>query len=171
MTYCVPESVPRTKANCEPCDYGQTQKRLIKILSMQDDPSVWMDEHLCSLLGQGSITIRLGHMACALGTWNVPWASCMQLGHFLCALGTTHTPWAFENVKGACVILCFSAGLACVFSPNPVRNSHYKYQPSSFIISRSELWQFKRNATFELQVSFYLLLDFLGLFLSLVICF
>jgi len=48
------------------------------------------------------------------------------------------------------------------FSPNPSKNSHYKYQFSSFIISRSELWHFKRKATLELKESFYLLLDFLG---------
>ena len=53
-------------------------------------------------------------------------------------------------------------GKARTFSPNPGRNSHYKYQPSSFRISRSELWQFKRKATLELRESFYLLLDFLG---------
>jgi len=43
-----------------------------------------------------------------------------------------------------------------------VRNSHYKYQPSSFKIYRSELWQFKRKAILELQRSFYLLFDYLG---------
>jgi hypothetical protein len=53
-------------------------------------------------------------------------------------------------------------GKARTFSLNPGRNSHYKYQPSSFRISRSELWQFKRKASLELQESFYLLLDFLG---------
>ena len=50
----------------------------------------------------------------------------------------------------------------CGFSPNPVRNLHYKYQYSSFKIARSELWQFKRKETLELRESFYLLLDFLG---------
>jgi len=38
-------------------------------------------------------------------------------------------------------------GKARTFSPNSGRNSQYKYQPSSFRISRSELWQFKRKAT------------------------
>jgi len=53
-------------------------------------------------------------------------------------------------------------GKAHTFSPNPDRNSHYKYQPSLFIISRSELCQFKMKTTLELRESFYLLLDFLG---------
>ncbi|AES60384.1 hypothetical protein MTR_1g044770 [Medicago truncatula] len=50
-------------------------------------------------------------------------------------------------------------GKACTFSPNPGRNSHYIYQPSSFRIFRSELEQFMRKATLELQENFYLLLD------------
>jgi hypothetical protein len=33
---------------------------------------------------------------------------------------------------------CFFVGKARAFSTNPVRNSHYKYQLSSFRISRSE---------------------------------
>jgi len=53
-------------------------------------------------------------------------------------------------------------GKACTFSPNPGRNSHYKYHPPTFRISRSKLEQFKRKATLELRESFYVLLDFLG---------
>jgi len=53
-------------------------------------------------------------------------------------------------------------GKTHTFIPNPRRNSHYKYQSSLFIISRSELEQFKGKATLELRESFYLLLDFLG---------
>jgi len=53
-------------------------------------------------------------------------------------------------------------GKARYFSRKPGRNSIYKYQPSSFRISRSELEQFKRKAALELRESFYLLLDFLG---------
>jgi len=53
-------------------------------------------------------------------------------------------------------------GKARTFSPNLDRNYLYKYQPSSFKISRSEMWQFKRKETLELRESFYLLVDFLG---------
>jgi len=79
----------------------------------------------------------------------------MRLEHCLCAPSI----W---NARGACIILCFLVGKARVFSPNPDRKSHYKYQPSSFRIYYSELWQFKRKALLELQRSFYLLLGFLG---------
>jgi len=90
--------------------------------------------------------MRLGH---ALSL------SLMRIGHFLCApcmqkVGAQHS---------------FSAsvlGKSHTFTPNQGRNSHYKYQPSSFGISRSELWQFKRKETLELRECFYLLLDFLG---------
>ena len=53
-------------------------------------------------------------------------------------------------------------GKARTISTNLGWNSHYKYQPSSFRISRSELEHFKRKATLELRESFYLLLHFLG---------
>ena len=53
-------------------------------------------------------------------------------------------------------------GKARTFSQNPGRNSHYKYLPSSFINSRSELWQFKRKKTLEHRESLYLVLHFLG---------
>jgi len=49
-------------------------------------------------------------------------------------------------------------GKGRVFSPHPVRNLHYKYYSSSFRISRSELWHFKRKATLELREKIYLLL-------------
>ncbi|KEH19329.1 hypothetical protein MTR_8g447060 [Medicago truncatula] len=52
------------------------------------------------------------------------------------------------------VQLSFAAsvlGKARTFNPKSGRNSHYKYHPSSFRISHSELWQFKRKATLELQ--------------------
>ncbi|KEH38124.1 hypothetical protein MTR_2g461730 [Medicago truncatula] len=42
-------------------------------------------------------------------------------------------------------------GKARIFSTNPGRNSHYKYRPSSFRISRSELEQIKRKETLELR--------------------
>jgi len=58
---------------------------------------------------------------------HAPWALSMCLGHHARALGIGHALWAFENVRGACVILCIFAGLSRVFSPNPVRNSHDKY--------------------------------------------
>ena len=79
----------------------------------------------------------------------------MRLGHALCAP-------SISNARGTSVILFFFLGLARVFRLNPVRNLHYKYHPSSFRISRSELRQFKMKATLEVQESFYLLLNFLG---------
>ncbi|KEH41934.1 hypothetical protein MTR_1g057760 [Medicago truncatula] len=88
----------------------------------------------------------LGHAFCL---------SLMLLGHFLCA----------RCMQKIGVQLSFPAsvlGKARTFSPTPGRNSHYKYQPSSFRIPHSELWQFKRKATLKLRESFYLLLDFLG---------
>jgi len=93
-----------------------------------------------------AFTMRLGHAFCF---------TFMRLGCFLC------TP-CMQKIG---VQLSFPAsrlGKARTFSPNPGRNSHYKYQHFSFRISRSELWQFKRNATLDLRESFYLLLDFLG---------
>ena len=84
-----------------------------------------------------------------------------------------------EHLKceGASVILFVFVCSARVFKPNPVRNLNYKYQPSSFRISRSELWLFKRKATLELRERIYLLLDFLGyisifsnLFLVAILC-
>jgi len=78
----------------------------------------------------------------------------MRLGHFLCAL-------CMQKCE---VQLSFPASVfekAHTFSPNSGRNSHYKYHPSSFRISRLELWQFKRKESLKLRESFYLLLDFL----------
>jgi len=69
---------------------------------------------------------------------------------------------SISNARGVCVILFVFVGLSRVFIPNPIRNLHYKYKSSSFIIFRSELWQFKRKATLELRENFYLLLNFLG---------
>jgi len=43
----------------------------------------------------------------------------------------------------------FFVGKARVFSPNSVRNSHYIYWPSSFLISRSEKWQGNFGASGE----------------------
>jgi len=45
---------------------------------------------------------------------------CMRLGH------ATYAP-CISNARGADVILFVFLGLACVFSPNAVRNLHYKY--------------------------------------------
>jgi len=90
----------------------------------------------------------------------------MRLGHAFC-----HTHMRLKHLACApCMQKCgaqqsFPAsvlGKARTFSPSLGRNSHYKYQLFSFRISRSELWQFNRKATLELQESFYLLLDFLG---------
>jgi len=67
-----------------------------------------------------------------------------------------------QKVGGQVPFPASEMGKARTFSPNPGRKSHYKYQPSSFRISRSKLEQFKRKATLELRDSFYLLLDFLG---------
>jgi len=79
-------------------------------------------------LGQGSITMCLGHRACALAiskdALGVPWECYVRPAHLRC--------------EGTGVILCDFVGLACVFSPNPVRHSHYKYQPSLFRISCSQ---------------------------------
>jgi len=79
-------------------------------------------------------TMRLGHAFCLTH---------MRLGNLACA---------------PCIPKCkvqpsFPAsvlGKARTFSPNPGRNYHYKCYISSFINSRSELWQFKWNATLEL---------------------
>jgi hypothetical protein len=96
---------------------------------------------------------------CAYSTCDAPRASTklhqMRLGHVIC------TP-RISNAGGANVILFVFVGLTSVFSPNTMRNLNCKYQPSSFRIFCSELWQFKRKATLELHESFYLLLDFLG---------
>jgi hypothetical protein len=70
---------------------------------------------------------------------------CMRLEHVVCAP-------SILNVRGASVILFVFVGLARVF----------RYQPSSFRISHSKLWKFKRKATLELPERIYLLLDFLG---------
>jgi len=78
----------------------------------------------------------------------------MRLVHLLCAP-------CIQKVRAQLSFPASEMGKARTFSANPGRNSHYKYQPSSFKISRSELEQFKRKATFELRESFYLLLDFL----------
>jgi hypothetical protein len=105
---------------------------------------------------------------------NAPRAFEMRLGHDL----INHAPRVCKNftmppvhlICAPCMQkvgahLSFPAsemGKAYTFSSNPGRNSRYKYQPSSFKISRSELEQFKRKITLEIQESFYLLLDFLG---------
>ncbi|RHN55252.1 hypothetical protein MtrunA17_Chr5g0415691 [Medicago truncatula] len=93
----------------------------------------------------------------------------MRLGHE----NSFHAPRACKKIcsmrrvhaksRGATVFSYTSEmGKAHTISLNPGRNSHYKYQPSSFRTSRSELEQFKRKETLELRESFYLLLDFLG---------
>jgi len=51
----------------------------------------------------------------------------------------------------------FVLGKARTFSPNPGRNSHYKYQPSSF-----RTVSFQEKGEFGASESFYLLLDILG---------
>jgi len=90
----------------------------------------------------------------------------MRLGHEICF--TLMRIWHFISAPcmqkvGAQLSFPTSVlGKAHTFSPNPGRNSHYKYQPSSFRISRSELWKLKRKTTLELRESFYFLLDFLG---------
>ena len=118
---------------------------------------------------------QLLHMAMYLHMINVPstWIiflahkePSMRLGHdfSLSHMCNAHRAWA------PCIWKCgeqvyypaFIVGKAHTFSPNLGRNFHYKYQHSSFRTCRSELWQFKRKATLELRVSFYLLLDFLG---------
>ena len=58
----------------------------------------------------------------------------MRPVHFLCA---QCMPKAGAQLSFPASVL----GKAHPFSPNPGRSSHYKYQPSSFRISRSELWQ------------------------------
>ena len=86
--------------------------------------------------------------------------------------------WKHNSTPPSCVFLTFTPciwkcgaqasflviilGKSRTFIPNPGRNSHYKYQPSSFRISRSEQWQFKGKATLEFHESLYLLLYFLG---------
>ena len=70
-------------------------------------------------------------------------------------------PVHLKSAGRKCLFLFF-VGKARTFSSNLGRNSHYKYQPPSFRISRSKLEQFKRKAFLELHKSFYLLLDFLG---------
>ena len=84
-----------------------------------------------------------------------PGGSTMCLEHGACAP-------SIQNVRGAGVFSYFFVRKARVFSPNLVRNSHCKYQSSSFRNSRSELEQFKWKAILKLQWSFYLLLDFLS---------
>ncbi|RHN74251.1 hypothetical protein MtrunA17_Chr2g0308261 [Medicago truncatula] len=62
-------------------------------------------------------------------------------------------------------------GKARIFSTNPGRNSHYKYRPSSFRISRSELEQIKRKETLELRrVSIFSLIFLALLDCSLYFC-
>jgi len=67
-----------------------------------------------------------------------------------------HAPraWCMHPKHPKCVgrkrLFLLFVGKFRVFNPNPVRNSHYKWQPSSFRISRSELEQFKRKAIIEL---------------------
>jgi len=90
----------------------------------------------------------------------------MDFSTLTCDRHASHAPRASENFPA------FILGKVRTFIPNPGKNFHYKYWPSSFRISRLELWQFERKATLELKESFYLLLNFLGYFiLSLVICF
>jgi len=79
-----------------------------------------------------AFTMCLGHENCS---------TLMRLGHFLYAS-------CMQKVGAQPSFLASVLGKACTFSPNPGRNSHYKYQPFSFIISRSELWQLKRKTTF-----------------------
>jgi len=67
-----------------------------------------------------------------------------------------------QKVGAQLSFLASEMGKTHTFSLNPNRNSHYKYQPSSFRIARSKLKQFKRKATLELRESFYPLLDFVG---------
>jgi len=66
--------------------------------------------------------------------WHAPWAYPMRLRHVqictTCAMGIL-------NASGAGIILCIFAGLARVFSQTLGIDSHYKYQPFSFRISRS----------------------------------
>jgi len=101
------------------------------------------------------------------GRHNAPWAwklHFIRLRNFLCALCICSAPPCMQKVGMKLSFPASVLGKARTFSPNPSRNSHYKYQPSSFRISRSELEKFKRKATLELWESFYLLLDFLGYF-------
>jgi len=100
------------------------------------------------------------------GRQNVHVAFEKCLGHDL----ASHEPREFPMCLGHAFCLCLMR-LGCLScapyaksrgTTVTCRNSHYKYQPSSFRISRSELWQFKRKATLEIYESFYLLLDFLG---------
>jgi len=65
----------------------------------------------------------------------------MHLGHgsWLSHMRLRHVPGApcIQNVWGAKVFSCFFQGKTRIFITNPVRISHYKYQPFSFRISRS----------------------------------
>ena len=93
-----------------------------------------------------AFSMRLGH---GLG------CTCMRPVYFPCAP-------CMQKCRAQTSFPAFNLGKAPTFNSNLDRNSPYKYYPSSFRISRSELWQFQRKATLELQESFYLLLYFLG---------
>jgi len=89
----------------------------------------------------------------------------MRLGHAKnCTMHPVHLQSApcMQKVGAQLSFSASEMGKARTFSPYPGRNSKYKYQPSSFRISHSELKQFKRKATLELWERIYLLLDFLG---------
>ena len=112
---------------------------------------IWVQETDLCAYQMGEASMRLGHCSCTSGMA----FSLMSNAHYPCA------PCIWK--RGAQLSFPVDIlGKSRTFSPNLGRNSYYKYQPSSFKISRSKLWQFKRKETLELRDSFYLLLDFLG---------
>jgi len=85
----------------------------------------------------------------------------MRLGHFSCAWGmhgvASYAPCACKKSGRNCLFLLSKWVKPALLAQTQVK-SHYKYQPSTFRIYRSELEQFKRKATLELRKCFYLLL-------------
>ena len=68
----------------------------------------------------------------------------MCLGHafgctLMCPVHLSCAP-CMQKVRAQLCFPAFVLGKARTFSTNSGRNSHYKYQPSSFGISRLELW-------------------------------
>jgi hypothetical protein len=79
--------------------------------------------HNLAIQASRACTMRLGH------------ENCFTLIRLVLFLSTS----CMQKVGAQLSFPASVLGKVRTFSPNPGRNSHYKYQPSSFRISRSEL--------------------------------
>ena len=158
--------------NCQ--DHGKTKneesRSLVRLFIGRNYVSkfrdkLFEDENLKTMkveeIGPGSTR------ACAQGMelcYHAPRAFKMRLGHMqqgICASSICHTPQAYENAGEQSSFSSFFWVQPAFLAQTQLEILHYKYQSSLFIISRSELWQFKRKATLELRERIHLLLYFL----------